>query len=173
MNEKLQELILYISQKCREDKRFGDTKLCKILFHSDFGAYGLWGKPITGSRYIRNHNGPTPKEIMVAKRALQNSGKFHMEERPYYAYTQKVPTANVNPNLSLFEKEEIELVDRIIAEHWEDTATDMSDETHTYFPWLKAEQGEEIPYEAIFVLKEIPVSTADMNWAQNILAEID
>ena len=49
--EKLSELILYISQKCATDPKFGAVKLNKILYLSDFLAFGNWGEPITGVEY--------------------------------------------------------------------------------------------------------------------------
>ncbi len=48
---KLGELMLFISKRTAEDRRFGATKLNKVLFFSDFLAYRLLGDPITGAQY--------------------------------------------------------------------------------------------------------------------------
>ena len=173
MQDKLQELILYISQKCEDDPKFSDTKLNKILFLADFRAYGYWGRSITGSQYFHNHHGPTSRAMVPARNKLEEAERFHMEERPYFGQKQNRPIATANPNLALFDKEEIELVDQIIEEFWHYTATQLSEETHTYVPWLTTEQGEDIPYETIFVLKKTPASKADMLWAQKVLTEIE
>lgn len=173
MQDKLQELILYISQKCEDDPRFSDTKLNKILFLADFRAYGYRGESITGSQYIHNHYGPTARAMMPARNKLEEAGRFHMEERRFFEQKQNRPIANSNPNLAVFEKDEIELVDQIIEEFWDYTANQLSEETHTYIPWMVTEQGEEIPYNAVYVLKEVPVGKADLLWAEKVLAEID
>ncbi len=41
--KKFAELILYVSQKSTFDSTFGSTKLNKILYFSDFLAYGKLG----------------------------------------------------------------------------------------------------------------------------------
>ena len=49
--EKLRELIIYISDKCIDDETFGAVKLNKILYLSDFDHYAKYGIPITGLPY--------------------------------------------------------------------------------------------------------------------------
>ncbi len=46
--EKLRELVLYIADKCEEDRTFGAVKLNKILFYADFISFAEYGEPITG-----------------------------------------------------------------------------------------------------------------------------
>ena len=40
-------LVVYISHQCLDDPTYSLTKLFKILFYSDFEAYGRHGVPIT------------------------------------------------------------------------------------------------------------------------------
>jgi hypothetical protein len=47
--QKMKELILYISQKCADDTKFGATKLNKILYFSDFLAYASMAHPLRAS----------------------------------------------------------------------------------------------------------------------------
>src|SRR3989337_1094906 len=58
--DKFRELIIYVANKCEGDIYFGATKLNKILFYSDFVAYYLHGKPITGAEYKALEWGPVP-----------------------------------------------------------------------------------------------------------------
>lgn len=52
-DEKLKELILYITIRSEGDRHFDSDKLKKLLFFSDFLAYLYFGEPITGHEYIR------------------------------------------------------------------------------------------------------------------------
>jgi len=46
--DKFRELVLYLSEKSQDDKKFGATKLNKILYFCDFGSYVKLGQPVTG-----------------------------------------------------------------------------------------------------------------------------
>src|SRR6266849_3234100 len=74
--EKLAELILYISQKCATDPKFGAIKLNKILYLSDFLSFGNWGEPITGVEYQHLRKGPAPRRLIPVREALQKDGKL-------------------------------------------------------------------------------------------------
>ena len=41
-------LMLYLAHRCQEADYFGSTKLCKLLYYSDFTAFARTGSPITG-----------------------------------------------------------------------------------------------------------------------------
>ena len=60
-DEKLKELILLLARASEGDPNFGTVKLNKELFYSDFLAYRLFGKAITGHEYIALELGPGPK----------------------------------------------------------------------------------------------------------------
>src|SRR5258708_19742785 len=69
-DRKLAELILFISERSEGDPRFGAGKLNKLLFYSDFGAYRLFGKSITGQQYQNLSNGPAPRRLAALPAAL-------------------------------------------------------------------------------------------------------
>ena len=52
------ELIVLIASLSRDDPAFGDVKLNKLLFFSDFLAYTNLGQPITGAEYQKLDFGP-------------------------------------------------------------------------------------------------------------------
>jgi hypothetical protein len=79
---KMKELILYISQKCADDAKFGATKLNKILYFSDFLAYAYHGSPITGFEYQKLPNGPAPRRLVPVREQLMESGELGIQEVP-------------------------------------------------------------------------------------------
>lgn len=60
--EKLKELILYISEKCGGNPKFGETVLYKMLYFIDFDAYERLGDAVTGIKYKRLQFGPVPNQ---------------------------------------------------------------------------------------------------------------
>lgn len=172
MTSKLGEMVLYVASKSKDDPNFGATKLNKILFIADFYAYGIWGKPITEATYTRREWGPVPHELPQVKDELLSSGRATEETRNRFGRTQKRIIPAANPNLSLFDQDEIELIDQVIEECKHLNATNLSDWTHELQPWLNAEEGEKIPYETIFVLKKVPASLEDISWAERRVEEL-
>ena len=55
--QRFRDLLLYLAHRCGDAADFGSTKLCKLLYHSDFTAFGRTGEPITGADYIRQPHG--------------------------------------------------------------------------------------------------------------------
>jgi len=170
--DKLGNLILYIAEQCQADESFGATKLNKILFLTDFLAYGVWGKPITGATYMRIAHGPVPRELMPIQGELIDSGRAVMQIRNCFGYEQKRLIALDEPDLRQFTQDEIELVDQVIQASCGVTASAFSDWTHTLLPWLLAEDKEVIPFHTIFTLKKEPVGTDDLKWGLSTLQDL-
>src|SRR6266480_4421152 len=76
---KYRELVLYICQKCATDKKFGATKLNKILYFADFLAYAELGEPITGFEYQREKNGPVPRRLVPIREQMINARELALQ----------------------------------------------------------------------------------------------
>lgn len=164
--------MLYIAQKSQNDSTFGATKLNKILFFADFRAYGIWGESITGATYQHLNNGPCCKQLLPAQDALIGSERARIEERSVAGLNQKRLIPILGPNLSEFRMEQLELVDQVMKEFENYTATQLSNYTHTLGPWLLTKEGEEIPYETVYVMEKIPPSQDDFAWAERVIEEL-
>ena len=55
--QRFRDLMLYLAYRCRDADYFGSTKLCKLLYYSDYTAFAHTGAPITGAEYIRQAHG--------------------------------------------------------------------------------------------------------------------
>src|SRR5258708_8149199 len=100
--KKLRELILLICARSQGDKKFGATKLNKLLFYSDFSAYLSFDKPITGQLYFKLPNGPAPKRLKPIVAKMQEADELAYQEAEYYHHVQKKPIPLTRPDLSLF-----------------------------------------------------------------------
>lgn len=164
---KLKELILFIALHSEGDKRFGATKLNKLLFFADFLAYLYLGKPITGHEYQALPKGPAPRYLMPIREAMEVDKDIAIQKIDFYGREQHKIFALREPDLSLFTAEEIELVHHIIEECWNKRANDISDDSHRFVGWALAGPGETIPYEVALVSTTDP-TPADIAYAKEL-----
>jgi hypothetical protein len=171
-NVKLAELILYISQKCATDPKFGAVKLNKILFFSDFFAYARYHSSITGCVYQRLRNGPAPRRLVPVRDQMIEVGDLAIQ--PVKLRSGKVQLRTVNlraPDLQMFTGVEIAMVDHVIDALTSCDAQTVSDMSHSMVGWLIAREGEEIPYETVFLSNE-PLTEAETARGLEIAAKL-
>lgn len=152
--QKFKELILHIAKKCEGDRFYGATKLNKILFYSDFLAYKLFGKPITGADYFALPRGPAPRFLVPIKEEMTSDNDI-VENRQY---SQHRIIALRDPNYDAFSAKEIALVDGLIDVLRETDAKFVSELSHLFLGWQaamaegqKTDEHVSIPYETVFV----------------------
>ncbi|MHB1672862.1 MAG: Panacea domain-containing protein [Acidobacteriaceae bacterium] len=167
-DRKLAELILYISMKCANDPSYGATKLNKILYFSDFLAYGKWGKSITNAEYQRLPQGPAPKRLVPVRQALEEEQALVIQPIAMpNGYIQKRPVNRREPNLTGFEGKEIAWVDEVIDALKGLNAIAVSELSHQMVGWKMTKDGGNIPYGTIFLSDE-PPTEAEIFRAQEI-----
>ena len=149
--EKFQELVLYIAEQSQDDPRFGAVKLMKLLFYSDFGAYRLFGEPITGATYQHYPQGPVPKEWKDTKRILIEAEDATEEVREYFMGNQKRLIPQRGANIALFDPVELKLVGEVIQEFENYNATSISEFSHREWAWRSTNDREDIPYNTAWV----------------------
>ena len=169
-DERLRELILYVSEQCASDPKFGATKLNKILYFSDFISFAERGKPITGAEYMRLGKGPVPKRLVPVREELRKAKHLEVKVADYYGHDQKRPIAKRQPDLKSFAAEDISIVDRVIRLLWDKTAEECSDLSHGV-AWNGADNEESIPYEAAYMSDEA-LTQDDLNAAQEMIAQL-
>lgn len=167
---KTRELILYLAERSSDDPRFGRVKLAKLLFLSDFGAFGEFGESLTGACYRKRPHGPMADEQLLAERDLRDSGSIEIQEVGRYMYTQKRIVATRKARIDWMTREQLALVDEVIQRHWDDDATDLSNLSHAFPGYELAKDGEEIPYHAVFISRE-PPTQEDIDWGLEMVRE--
>ena len=170
--KKLKELILFVSDLCKDDPAYGATKLNKILFIVDFMAYSVWGDSITRARYFHLAKGPAPKEMVKAQKELIAEGRARLVERSYFGKKQKRLVTLKGPDTSIFTTEELDFVRDSIAHLQGLGATELSNWTHTLIPWVYTRDKEEIPYHTVFDMYHVPVRRDGIIWGQKELEKL-
>ena len=161
---KLEEMLLYIARRTEGDPSCGKTKLNKIFFYADFEAYRSLGRSISGCTYRKQPYGPVPAELRSAVTAMEERRDCAWATRDYFGRDLEKLVALREPDLQDFTSEEIALIHRVIQSLEKYNATEVSDLSHQFVGWQIAEQGEEIPYETVFVAPAQPLTDDESSW---------
>ena len=165
--QKFAELMLYIADRSSEDPRFGATKLNKILYFSDFKAFGMHGESITGATYRRLDRGPAPLELLETLSVMEREGEIERVDRQYFNYQQKVIKSLRQPQIrDLLTDDEVAIVDQVIEELRVLNASEVSALSHLEAGWQLAEDREVIPYESAYISDRGPTSRELALWRQ-------
>jgi hypothetical protein len=172
--DKLAELVLYVAKRTQGDRAAGATKLNKYLYFADFSAVRRLGRPITGADYQKLRFGPAPRRLTPVRERLLRGGDARLEERVDalgYVHSELIPLRE--PRTDLFTPEELLLVDEVIEDLRERTATEVSALSHREAGWQLVGEGDSIPYELAFVLAPSEAGTTPAIHAEGerLLAE--
>ena len=153
---KLDELILYISERELASETYGKTKLHKLLWMSDFQHYRLTGESITGASYRHRRHGPMVDGLEQRLASLTDSQRLRIRHRDRFGYVQQRPVPLERADLSRFSGLEIAVVEQILRETQDMSARELSDLSHEHAGWRGTEDGEVIPYESALIELEQP-----------------
>ena len=150
-DEKLRELIIYVSTLSEQDRNFGATKLNKLLFYTDFLAYQRFGLAITGQEYQALPQGPAPRRLKPVMDRMKRSGDVKIETRKVGRFEQLRTVPIRTADLSKFSGKEVDLVRDVVERFWNLNATEISNESHLFLGWQLGIQGETIPYTTVLI----------------------
>jgi len=127
--DKLMAMVHYIADAV-PSARLGKVKLNKILWFSDREMYLQAGDTISGEVYLKFPYGPVPKHILGVIEDLENAGKLAVTKARIDKYEQYEYISLVDPDLSCFTAQEIDIIFRQITWISPLTATDVSKISH-------------------------------------------
>jgi hypothetical protein len=166
--QKLAELILYVSERCSTHKLFGATKLNKILYLADMYSYLRTGEPITGVAYRKLEKGPVPTRLVQVRAKLEAEGALAVRSSPVYTFSQERTIALRDADLSRFNGSDIALVDAVIEQLKDKTSEQVSEMTHDMAGWKVVNYGDDIPYVTIFVDDEPEITEVQVEQAKRV-----
>jgi hypothetical protein len=150
-HEKLRELVLIVAKLCRNDPRFGATKLNKLLFFADFLAYLRLGQAITGVEYQKLPGGPAPRAMVPLLNEMKRDGAIDIEIVDFHGKEQFRTVPLREPILGQFTEAEQALVSDVVLRFWEYTGSRISVFSHLLTAYRLANMRETIPYETALV----------------------
>jgi len=167
--------MLIIARQMSNCETFGSVVLNKILFYADHIHYRDTGKKITDFTYVHQPQGPTPapKEYMPIKDELIKNRDAKEKVRDYFGKPQKRLVAEVLPDYSVFSKEELTTLEKVIADFRTINGSSASEMTHRQeLGWQLSNQMEEIP-PYTFLLMEGDVIESDVAWGKTQLGKFN
>ena len=146
--KKYQEVIIYLCNELGGEIR-GKKKLAKLLYFLDFDNYEKNHKSITGDVYHRLPMGPVPDSMAKMIEQLEKAKKLetsHIQEKEGYNPTE-VYQCKSKADLSVFSKEELEILKRTITIYGHLNGKQLEALSHSEAPYLATEERGEIAYE--------------------------
>jgi len=133
-------------------------RLYKMLYFSDFNYYELYEEHLTGAKYYKLPYGPVPQNVQAIINKMVNQDKsIKRIKTDYHNYKQTRYIPLKKTNLQKLKASETEILDRVIEQFSDWSATAISNYSHKDIPWLVSKDGEEIDYE-LALYREAPFS---------------
>ncbi len=137
-----------------QDKEINRIVLNKLLFFIDAVFYLESGKTITEDVYIKNPNGPVPKQAEDCRAFLLRNGLikenwYNMGQYREYGY--KVIKNNTDPKKvkAEFDDDELPIIKNVLDKLSSCSASDLSEITHRHEPWKSTYWEEELDLSKI------------------------
>ena len=154
---KFKNVLLYILERCAGKPNVGETVLNKLLYFCDFNHYELYEEHLTGAQYRKLPYGPVPQKLDSIINQMIDDGQLQRVKTDYHNYLQTRYLPLEKANLTALKASEKEIIDRVIEQMSDWSATAISNYSHKDLPWLASKEGEEINYELVFY-REVPFS---------------
>ncbi|MBI5804577.1 DUF4065 domain-containing protein [candidate division TA06 bacterium] len=149
-HDKLKQALLYILNKVGSKPNIGETVIHKLLYFIDFNFYEKYEEQLIGATYIKNKFGPTPVEFKKVVDDMARKGEIELVKSNYFQYPQRKYLPLISFDLRHFKAHEIEVINDVLNRLSDKTAADLSEYSHRDVPWITAEKGKPIDYEAVF-----------------------
>lgn len=147
---KFKQVLLYILGKVGAKPNVGETVLYKLLYFIDFNYYEKYEEQLIGATYIKNHHGPTPIEFHSIINEMIECGEIEVVKSKYFQHLQKKYLPHKEPDLSLFNANEIRVIDDVLQKLSGMNASTISEYSHLDVPWMVTPEREKIDYESVF-----------------------
>lgn len=154
---KLQNVLLYILERCAGKPNVGETVLYKLIYFSDFNYFELYEEHLTGISYRKLPYGPVPQKFDTVINHMLKEGLIQMIKTMYYNKIQLRYLPLAKPDLTTLKASEKEVIDKVIDQLSDWSAKAISSYSHKDMPWLATDEGEIINYELVFY-REAPFS---------------
>ncbi len=149
--EIFKEVLLYILNKIGGRPNVGQTVIYKLLYFIDFDFYELYEKQLIGAKYMHNHFGPTPVGFSEIIKQMIANKDLEQVKSDYFTYPQTKYLALRSADLAkIGDALAIKHIDKEIERLADLSANELTALSHQDVPWITAQQGEVLDYEAVF-----------------------
>ena len=154
---KFKNVLLYILERCAGKPNVGETVLNKLLYFCDFNYYEMYEEHLTGAKYRKLPFGPVPQKFDSVLIQMIDAGQLQRVKTEYHGYPQTRYLPLIKADLTSLKASEKEVIDRVIGQMSDWSASYISDYSHKDLPWEVTDDGKDISYELTFY-RELPYS---------------
>lgn len=147
---KFKQVLLYILNKVGAKPNVGQTVIYKLLYFIDFDYYELYEEQLMGLRYIKNTYGPTPVDFAKLIKNMEKDGELEEIKTKYFNKEQTKYLPIRQPDLTILSAQELMHIGKELERLSDMTGKELSAYSHKDIPWIGAEMGDVIDYEAVF-----------------------
>lgn len=155
--DKFKNVLLYILERCAGKPNVGETVLYKLLYFIDFNYYEIYEEQLTGATYKKLPYGPVPQKLDTIINQMIDQNQLQRMKTEYYNLPQTRYLPLVKADLTVLKASEKEVIDRVIEQMSDWSATAISNYSHKDLPWEVTDEGMDIHYELAFY-RELPYS---------------
>jgi transcriptional regulator with XRE-family HTH domain len=159
---KLKNVLLYLIEKCAGKPNAGEQVLFKLLYFSDFNYFELYEEQLTGATYRKLPYGPVPDGIDVIIQQMLEQGQVQRVKTEFQGQPQIRYLPLAKTDLTQLKASEKEVIDRVIEQLGDWSATAINHYAHQDMPWKATKEGEAIHYELAFY-RGFPYSVRNYN----------
>ncbi|QPH39837.1 type II toxin-antitoxin system antitoxin SocA domain-containing protein [Pedobacter endophyticus] len=154
---KFKNVLLYILERCAGKPNVGETVLYKLLYFSDFNYYELYEEHLTGAKYKKLPYGPVPQKLDSVINQMLDDNEIQRIKTAYKGFAQKRFLPLQKADLTQLKASEKDVIDKVLEQMSDWSATAISDYSHKDLPWEVTEDGKDISYNLAFY-REVPYS---------------
>jgi transcriptional regulator with XRE-family HTH domain len=148
--KKFKNVLLYILERCAGKPNVGETVLYKLLYFSDFNYYEIYEEHLTGAKYRKLPFGPVPQKLDTIILQMIEKNQIKKIKTQYHDYTQTRYIPLEKADLTLLKASETEVIDNVLLQMSDWTATTISEYSHEDKPWKATQMNDDINYELAF-----------------------
>lgn len=144
--EKYKNAVLYFINYCNNNF-LGLTKLNKLIYYLDFISYKDRSKSVTNDIYLHKDYGPVPDKIDDIISNLRSDDAIKVEEESWGDKFKYAFEAKAKPDLKIFDKYELNLLEKICKEFQLWSTDKIVNQTHLEAPWFYSKPFEVVDYK--------------------------
>jgi len=147
---KFKNVLLYLLECCAGKPNIGETALNKLLYFCDFNYYEIYEEHLTGARYKKLPYGPVPQQLNSIINQMLADKQLQRIKTAYHGFTQTRYLPLVKPDLTQLSAAEKTVIDDVIRQMSDWSASQISEYSHKDKPWRATNDGDYIGYNLAF-----------------------
>ncbi|MBK9983892.1 MAG: DUF4065 domain-containing protein [Saprospiraceae bacterium] len=148
--DKFKNVLLYILERCAGKPNVGETVLYKLLYFSDFNYYEMYEEQMTGANYRKLPYGPVPQSLDKMLNQMIDQGQLQRIKTEFHGFPQTRYIPLIKPDLTTLKASEVDVIDRVLDQMSDWSATMISEYSHGDKPWKATAMNDDLNYELAF-----------------------